>query len=152
MRGHRMRIRRDARLVVTNAVLAALVLVPLAAVPVLAGDPAHAKHDRIVAYWTPERIANAAPRNFVRDSNGSFEQIPRGKAQPVAPSGNNVTGGSWTLGGQILKTSGKVLFTLNSGNYICSGSVVTDTRANYSIVLSAGHCAFDGADGGFARI
>src|SRR5215213_10097733 len=134
-----MRLRRHARLIVTNAVLAALVLVPLAAVPVLAGSPAHAKHDRIVAYWTPARLANATPRDFVRDANGSFKQVPRGKAQPSPTGGNNVTGSSWTLGGQILKTSGKVVFTLNSGDYICSGSVVTDTRSDYSIVLSAGH-------------
>ena len=40
---------------------------------------------------------------------------------------------------------------MNSGDYICSGTVVTDNRNNYSIVLTAGHCAYDASDGGFAR-
>ena len=43
-------------------VLAAL---PMAA-PVAAKDPAKAEHDRIVAYWTPARMASAMPRDFVK--------------------------------------------------------------------------------------
>ena len=35
---------------------------------------------------------------------------------------------------------------MNGGNWICSGSVVNDALNTASIVLSAGHCAFDQAN------
>ena len=35
---------------------------------------------------------------------------------------------------------------MNGGNWICSGSVVNDALSTASIVLSAGHCAFDQAN------
>ena len=41
----------------------------------------------------------------------------------------NVTGASWTGGGKMLTTTGRVLFHLSSGDYICSGSVVDDGDA-----------------------
>ena len=53
-------------------VLAAL---PMAA-PVAAKDPAKAEHDRIVAYWTPARMASAIPRDFVK-AGGKFEPMAR---------------------------------------------------------------------------
>jgi V8-like Glu-specific endopeptidase len=155
-----MRRSRHARLVLTGAVLTALLIVPLAAAPTLAADPAQAAHDRTVAYWTPARIASAVPRDFVRDATGALHRAPLAKPggghggpkpPPTGTPGNNVTGASWTFGGQVLHTTGKVLFTLNSGNYICSGTVVVDARTGFSTVLSAGHCAYDKNDGGFAR-
>lgn len=54
-------------------------------------------------------------------------------------------------GGAVLKLSGKVLFTMNSGDYICSGTLISDTASDRSIALTAGHCSYDAADGGFAR-
>jgi len=44
----------------------------------------------------------------------------------------------------VATTTGKVFFTLNGTNYVCSGSVVTS--ANQSTVLTAGHCLNDGPD------
>ncbi len=40
-----------------------------------------------------------------------------------------------------MATTGKVFFTLSSGNYVCSGSAVSS--ANESTVLTAGHCVSD---------
>ena len=150
-----MRLRHSVRATAATAVITVLAVLTLAA-PVAAADPVAAKRDKTIAYWTPERIANAVPRDFVRGSDGTFRPA---KGAPVKPDarpgggsgGNNVTGASWTSGKQILTTSGKVVFTMNSGDYICSGTVVTDNRNNYSIVLTAGHCAYDASDGGFAR-
>ena len=125
-------------------VLAAL---PMAA-PVAAKDPAKAEHDRIVAYWTPARMASAIPRDFVK-SGDRFE--PR--ARPGGGSsggGGAVTGASWTQDGPILARSGKVFFTLSGVRYVCSGSVANDTRANFSLVLTAGHCAYDEAAARYA--
>ena len=119
-------------------------LLPLAVAPV-AGAPAskaQAEHQRIVNYWTAERIAGAKPRDFVRTSDGKF--VP--KAKP----GGNGTGASWTDGGPVVDRSGKVLFTMNGSNWVCSGSAVNDTRGTFSLVLTAGHCAYDETNGGFA--
>ena len=41
---------------------------------------------------------------------------------------------------------------MNSGDYICSGTLIADpTNNDRSIVVTAGHCSYDAADGGFAR-
>jgi V8-like Glu-specific endopeptidase len=140
-----------SRAAVAAALLTTLALLPIAAAPVLAQGKAGAEQSRVLSYWTRERIANAKPRDFVRNANGSFSLA---KAKPNAKpggSGNNVLGASWTGGGAVLKLSGKVLFTMNSGDYICSGTLITDSANDRSIVITAGHCSYDAADGGFAR-
>jgi len=141
------------------ALLTMLALLTVSIAPVAAGGPsgeakAKAKHQRIVKYWTAERIANASTRDFVRNADGSFSMIKArpNKGKPGGGGGHNVIGASWNGGGAILKISGKVLFTMDSGDYICSGTVAKDASNNdRSIVVSAGHCAYDAADGGFAR-
>jgi len=138
---------RHSRTLILIGVLISLAL-PVAAAPVLAKDHASAERDRIAAYWTKERIANARPRDFVKAAGGNF--VPtRGK--PGGGGALNVIGASWAKDGQVVTTTGKVLFTLNTGDYICTGTVVTDQTNDRSIVISAAHCAWDGADGGFAR-
>jgi V8-like Glu-specific endopeptidase len=70
------------------------------------------------------------------------------KGKPGSGSG---TGASWTGGGLVLANTGKVLFTLNNVDYVCSGSVVTNTQSRgRSIVLTAGHCVNDGNGGAWA--
>jgi len=131
----------------TAIVLLAAALLPSAAAPVLAQGQDSSEQARILAYWTPQRIAHAIPRDFVLTSAGQF--VPD-KGKPGSGGGNNVTGASWTGGGQIVTTSGKVLFTMAGTDYICSGAVINDNRSNYSIVLTAGHCSYDETDGAFA--
>jgi V8-like Glu-specific endopeptidase len=99
------------------------------------------EHERIIAYWTPERIANARPRDFVMTASGHLV--------PQARPGGGGGGASWTLNGAIETRSGRVLFHQGNGDWICSASVVNDgsTTDAYSIVVTAGHCAYDGADG-----
>jgi hypothetical protein len=112
----------------------------LAALPVSAAarpGPTSARGvDPAIAYWTAERIAHAIPRDFVRNSNGKFV--------PAAKPGGSGSGASWTAGGEILERSGRVLFTLGGVDYICSASVVDDGGdANYSVIVTAAHCAYD---------
>src|SRR5262245_20409797 len=136
------------------ALLTALTLLPLAAAPVAAGDSPAAAQARTIGYWTKERIAKAKPRDFVRNTDGSFSRsvkLPQAKPGGGAGSAANVIGAPWNGGGAILKLSGKVLFTMNSGDYICTGTLISDAAGDRSIVVSAGHCAYDAADGGFAR-
>ena len=121
-----------------------------------------AKHARIVKYWTPARLANAKPRDFVKTDKG-FVPAARGGNKPTKPprdSGDGgdtggttttVTGASWTQGGPALTGTGKVFFSMAGGNYVCSGATVDDgNRSGYSLVLTAGHCAYDETNASFA--
>ena len=109
-----------------------------------AADKAQAEHQRIADYWTAERRASAKPRDIV---------LPLGtkaspNAKPSKPgSGGNVLGAAWTSGGSVAATTGKVFFTSGGSRYVCSGSVVDSEHGN--LVLTAGHCAHDGAGGSY---
>ena len=118
------------------ALLAALAIIgiPALAAPAGAAGPSASRHDQIVAFWTPARLRSAIPRDFVR-AGATF--VP--KARP----GGTGTGASWTKGGAILKASGKVYFVMSPYAYVCSGSVATETKTGRSLVLTAGHCAYD---------
>jgi V8-like Glu-specific endopeptidase len=119
------------------------------AAPVAAKNPAKAEHDRIVAYWTPARLASAIPRDFVK-AGGKFEPKARPSKPPGGGGGGAVTGASWTGGGDIVARSGKVFFRMSGVRYQCSGSVASDTRGSYSLVLTAAHCAYDEVEREFA--
>jgi len=56
---------------VAAAVLMMLAMLPLAAAPVAAKDQTAASQAAVLRYWTKDRIANAKPRDFVRNANGS---------------------------------------------------------------------------------
>ena len=125
--------------------LAALLLVAagLGAPPAQArggGSSAADEHRRIVEYWTPAREASAVPRDVSPN--------PRGKpGGGGGGGGGSVLGASWTASGSVAKTTGKVFFTLNGVNYVCSGSAVAGAP---SLVLTAGHCVHHGGGGAFA--
>ncbi len=145
---HRSKTALAAALLTTLALL-----LPLAVAPVAAGDSAakaKAEHQRIIDYWTADRIKSAKPRDFVKQADGKV--VPAGK--PVKPprggGGGTSTGASWTQGGPVVQRTGKVLFTMNNGNYVCSAAAVTDTRTDYSLVITAGHCAYDETNLAFA--
>ena len=79
-----------SRAAVAAALFTILALLPVAAAPVLAQDHAAADQARVLSYWTRERIANAKPRDFVRNADGSFSRAkPTPQAKPGG-SGNNV--------------------------------------------------------------
>src|SRR5688572_29064924 len=107
---------------------AAMLLVTIVA-PVQAREPQQTRHEQIVAYWTPARVANAIPRDFVFDEARGF--VPR--ARPGGGGGGGTTtGSSWNNGGAIKEGSGKVLFTMAGNDYVCSGSVATDNATGRS--------------------
>ena len=45
---------------------------------------------------------------------------------------------------------GRILFTMGSSDYICSGTVVADGVSGRSIVLTAAHCVYDDSNKAFA--
>ena len=61
------------RVVIVLGALTLSMLLPAAVGARSAQAAARAEHDRIVAYWTPARIASAQPRDYVRDpASGKF--------------------------------------------------------------------------------
>jgi hypothetical protein len=130
---------RSRKLALVIAPFLLLSLLPGVATAAQPPDAKAAHHAKVVKYWTPERIKNAKPRDFVFDqAKGTYKPA----AKPAPPSGGGtVTGASWTGAGDILKGTGRVLFTLGGSDYICSGSVVAESNTGRSIVLTAGHCA-----------
>lgn len=57
-------------------------------------------------------------------------------------------GAPWTSRGAVRATTGKVFFTINGDDYVCSAGSVAS--ANRDLVVTAGHCAQD-ATGTWAR-
>ena len=134
----------------TSLALAALAVTLLAPTAVSArgsdaAAAAKAEHNRIVSYWTAERIASAKHKDYVR--NGAGKLVPY--AGKPGGGGGAVTGASWTGNGEIEKRSGKLFFSTSAGNWQCSASVVNDgnTNGGSSIILTAGHCTYDGSEG-----
>jgi hypothetical protein len=111
------------------------------------GGDARSEHQRIVDFWTHERVAQAKPRDFVRNPGGGYSPAAR---SPGGGGGSSVvTGASWTKGGAIDGSVGKVLFAMDGSYWVCSATVVTDSASGRSIVLTAGHCVYDEANGVF---
>ncbi len=134
---------RSLALIVAAALTAALAPAALASAAAPAKeDKAKAEHDRIVEYWTPERMKAAKPRDFVRQKDGSFALAPTPKARPAGGTTSTVisstSGASWTKGGDVLKRTGKVYFSLGTLNYQCSGSVASDGSRRRQLACTDG--------------
>jgi hypothetical protein len=125
----------------------------------LAAPPqGHGKRDRatVIAYWTPERVSRAVPREVSPDRVRSFARPREMGKPPSGPGGGgggggtSVAGAAWTGSGKVKATTGKVLFTMGGVDYVCSGSVAEDESAATSLILTAGHCVYDETGSGFA--
>lgn len=138
----------------------ALVFVALPVLVGAGGNAARTEHQRIIDFWTPERVAKAVPRDFVFDpESGRFKPAHHnpghgsggpGGGGPGGGDPSTITGDSYTAGGEVTGTTGKVLFAMGSSYFVCSASVIDDSASDRSIVLTAGHCVFDESTGLFA--
>lgn len=107
-----------------------------------AAQAAKAEHNRIVNYWTAERIASAKTKDYERNSAGKL--VPRAKPG----GGGNVGGASWTGNGAIEQRSGKLYFSTSGGNWQCTASVANSTvGGSQAVIMTAGHCTYDGSEG-----
>lgn len=114
-------------------------------------DPAAERRQQVMDFWTAERIRNATPRELT-------VAPPRDpQAKPSWAGGGGDDGGdttTWTTTGAqwpdepdttVKRTTGKAFFKVGTSTYVCSGSVVVDTRGEKpDVVLTAGHCVHDG--------
>ncbi|HEX6712573.1 MAG TPA: hypothetical protein VF066_04280 [Thermoleophilaceae bacterium] len=95
------------------------------------------------AYWTPERMRNAIPRDIVR---GGQPAQPFGK--PGGSGGGTTAPGTAVLATwptdltDLTYTNGKVYFTDKGVGYVCSGTAINSQ--NGSVVWTAGHCVNEG--------
>jgi V8-like Glu-specific endopeptidase len=109
------------------------------------GADTRAEQREVREYWTPKRMRNAQPLDVTAPAPQGAA-VERGKPTTVKgkPGGSSdgYLGGPWTGGGSVVRTTGKVFFTLGGANYVCSGSAVTS--ANESTVTTAGHCLNEG--------
>ncbi|MGW6856102.1 trypsin-like serine peptidase [Streptomyces xanthophaeus] len=139
------RHRRAISVLVSTGALIAGALT--AAIPSAAAADASAsfgqQHTR--GFWTADRMRSAVPldvtavpgaaRTPVATSASPTSIPPTAAASPTAfPQ----AGGAWTGGGAVVKTSGRVFFTMGDRTASCSGDSVTS--ANGSTVITAGHC------------
>lgn len=76
-----------------------------------------------VRHWTPARM-----RAAIRGAWGDGDSLGSGLR--------------WVHGGAIMRTTGKVFFTLNGTDYVCSGTAVDS--AGRDVVLTAAHCTGNG--------
>ena len=121
---------------------------------------ARSEHQRVIDFWTHERVAQAIPRDFIFDpATGRFDPV----AKPDNPGNGNdggngggpggggedssvVTGASWNGGGDVDGAVGKVLFRMGSSYYICSATLIDDEAAGSNgsaLILTAAHCVYD---------
>ncbi|MFD9451601.1 trypsin-like serine peptidase [Streptomyces sp. NPDC059985] len=132
-----------------------------AATPSAAAEPSPTsfRQQHSQGFWTAERMRQAVPLD-VTAAPGSVRTAPSTAGRPtlVAPTPASVpapasasptasaasptafpqAGGAWTGGGAVVRTSGRVFFTMGGRTASCSGDSVTS--ANGSTVITAGHC------------
>ena len=118
-------------------------------------DDARSEHERVVDFWTVERVRQAMPRDFFLDAaSGRLLPAKPGNGRPGGGGSTAVTGAEWMAGGDVVDTTGKVLFSLGTNAngdpqyWVCSASVVEDTAANRSLVLTAAHCVYENEGSG----
>jgi hypothetical protein len=82
-----------------------------------------------------------------------------GEATPP-PAGDSdvVVDELWTGGGTVQTAAGRIYFEMPTtrtqrkwAGYVCSGTVVEDTRSGQSVILTAAHCVYDDVNKAFAR-
>jgi V8-like Glu-specific endopeptidase len=101
-------------------------------------------------YWTPERMKAAIPGDVLVEDNvafaiGSSVEVGQEKKVPKQSSSTAITP---TATQQTpVDHIGKVFFTLDGSNYVCSGNAIASS--NESTLATAGHCLNSGP-GAFA--
>jgi V8-like Glu-specific endopeptidase len=95
--------------------------------------------EAVVNYWTKAHMENAIPVEQVRGQGSG------GAERAAAPAPAREWPGPYTE--YPASTHGKVFFTLNGSNFVCSGTALNST--NRSVVWTAGHCLNEGP-GAFA--
>lgn len=120
----------------------------------------------VLRYWTPKRIRNARPAEVLLDDTDQLRVTdaphPTEPAVFIEPSEAEASIALTRSGGRAggaagpipydsveitntadapFRTHGKVYFSADGSDWVCSGSVVTSSGE--SLVVTAGHCVYD---------
>jgi V8-like Glu-specific endopeptidase len=93
-------------------------------------------------YWTSERMRTAVDADALAPSAGAVPDIPAAPSTAVhriAPATPKAGAVRPAIG--VTSSIGRIFFSVNGGNYACSGSSVNSDSGQ--LVLTAGHCVFD---------
>jgi hypothetical protein len=97
-------------------------------------------------YWTAEKMRNAIPADLPGDKNPPAQANPTTTdtsptivSDPVAPLGHG------KLNDVVPSTAGKLFFSDNGLNYVCSASTIGNNYRN--LIITAGHCVHSGQGG-----
>jgi V8-like Glu-specific endopeptidase len=118
------------------AILAcALVVVPAAQAARVETKAVAQDKAAVQQYWTAERMREAIPAQKVLPGQpaGGPKKNPKADATQIPPPYTSAP----------TRTNGKVFFSDDGLNYVCSGTAVLS--GNKSVVWTAGHCVHDGA-------
>ncbi len=82
-----------------------------------------------------------------------------GEPTPPPPSDSTVVANAgWDGGGAVQSAAGRIFFEMPTtrtqrkwAGYVCSGTVVQDSRSGQSVILTAAHCVYDDVNKVFAR-
>lgn len=142
------------------AVLGMLAPAPSHPTPVAAGAPGVTDHviaterSATLRYWTAERMQRAlVPPRGTRaaapaDATHAVPPITDAEAASARHQSVEIPGAPWISHGAVRATTGKVFFTIDGGDFVCSAGTVSG--ANHDLVVTAGHCAQD-ATGAWAH-
>lgn len=106
----------------------------------------------VVAKDTAKRGGNSATSAIVDFTVG-------GGGGSGGDSGDTVANAEWTAGGAVQTAAGRLYFEMPNNakrkgpwaGYVCSGTAVTDSASDRSVILTAAHCVYDDANKAFAR-
>jgi V8-like Glu-specific endopeptidase len=126
---------RRLHVLLLAALACALVAVPAAQAARVKTKAVAQDKAAVQAYWTAERMREAIPAEKLRAGQpaGKAKKSPRASATQIPPPYTSAP----------TRTNGKVFFTDDGLNYVCSGTAVLS--GNKSVVWTAGHCVHDGA-------
>ncbi|WP_119731551.1 trypsin-like serine peptidase [Thermomonospora amylolytica] len=147
--------RRRVLVTLSTAALAAPLLIPTTAHARTTAAPhpvaraqatSTAVQQQVRAFWTRDRMRSAVPMERLLElTPAQRRKLTRTQAPgQVTPMAFPHGGGTWTGGGQVVRSTGRVFFTYQGRTASCSGSAVVSQ--NKSTVITAGHCVkMDGA-------
>jgi hypothetical protein len=126
---------RRLQLLLLAVLACALVAVPAAQAAQVETKAVAQDKAAVQRYWTAERMENAIPAQKLLAGAPArkAKKPPQGSAQQIPPPYTTAP----------TRTNGKVFFTDDGLNYVCSGTALLS--GNKSVVWTAGHCVHDGA-------
>lgn len=102
------------------------------------------------AFWNAKRVQAATPRSVARDAETNTYSVGgnvaigvRSNRRLLVEEGNNTLSALWPGNDAVRRATGKVMFSMAGQYFTCSGTVVTDTSTQRSVVLTAAHCVYD---------